>query len=96
MLFVNTPLNLQQNNQWSLRVGYSSDGERKEAYVRLIVTGDLSDPLQIVMGKPVVTLSSHLWGFSNNTQLKQDQDIGYLYVAEENGEPVDEQYFLKH
>ena len=95
MLFVNTPLNLQQNNQWSLRVGYSSDGERKEAYVRLIVTGDLSDPLQIVMGKPVVTLSSHLWGFSNNTQLKQGQDIGYLYVAGENGEPVEKQYFFE-
>ena len=95
MLFVNTPLNLQQNNQWSLRVGYSSDGERKEAYVRLMVTGDLSDPLQIVMGKPVVTLSSHLWGFSNNTQLKQGQDIGYIYVAGENGEPVEEQYVFE-
>ena len=47
MLFVNTPLNLQQKNQWSLKVSYNSDGEKGEGIVDLIVTGNPGDPLQI-------------------------------------------------
>ena len=71
-----------------------ANGESLEKIFEVKV-GDEFRPIVRTVELPNVTLSSHLWGFSNNTQLKQDQDIGYLYVAGENGEPVEEQYVFE-
>ena len=42
-----------------------------------------------------VSLGTYLWGLSNNTELKQYQDIGYLSVVDEKGEPAAEQYVFE-
>ena len=71
-----------------------ANGESLEKIFEVKVEDEFR-PIVRTVELPNVTLSSHLWGFSNNKELKQGQDIGYLYMAGENGEPVEEQYVFE-
>jgi hypothetical protein len=71
-----------------------ADGEYVEKIVNIRV-GDEFRPIVHTIPSVDVDLGSHLYGFSNNQNLKQGQSIGYLFVEGKNGEVIDEPFVFE-
>jgi surface protein len=71
-----------------------ADGEYVEKVVNIRV-GDEFRPIVHTIPSVDVDLGSHLYGFSNNENLKQGQSIGYLFVEGTNGDVIDEPFVFE-
>ena len=71
-----------------------ADGEYVEKIVNIRV-GDEFRPIVHTIPSVDVNLGSHLYGFSNNENLKKGQSIGYLFAEGKNGEVVDEPFVFE-